>query len=157
MEPQAEGQLSLYPFDGIGIYDRARFIQMGGFDITLQNRHWQFMDFGFRAYLWGERIESSLHLKLSCDGELPAEDTTAEQSYRRFYLKNIAPAFRSDYAHLPLSRFPPFLFRSGEDFFAAWEEFSECRKWVMKNKFRWKFDARGVTHLWDESVTGASN
>jgi hypothetical protein len=153
MEPRAEGQLSLYPYNGIGIYDRMRFIQMGGFDITLANTHWQLMDFGFRSHLWGEKIAFNLQLKLACYGELPAEDTSAEDSYRRFFLKNIAPAYRDYYAHLPFIRFPPFLFRYGEDLSAAWEEFRECRAWVNKNKSRWKRDARGVTHLWDEDET----
>ena len=149
MEPQSEGFLSLYPFDGIGIYDRQRFIQTGGFDITLKNTHWQFMDFGFRAHLWGEEIALSLHLKLLCEGDMPGEDYTVEESYTRFYLKNLAPVFRGDYAHLPLYRFPRFLFQTGRDIVSAWEEFSEGRKWVSTNKFRWKRDAHAVTKGWD--------
>jgi hypothetical protein len=153
MEPHTEGQLNLYPFDGVGIYDRMRFIQIGGFDITLANAHWQLMDFGFRSHLWGEKIAFNLQLKLACYGELPAEDTSAQDSYRRFYLKNIAPIYRDYYARLPLFRFPPFLFRYGEDISAAWEEFRECQTWVNKNKSRWKRDARGVTHLWDNAAS----
>ena len=149
MEPQSEGHLSLYPFSGIGIYDRQRFIQTGGFDTTLKNTHWQLMDFGFRSHLWGEEISLSLQLKLLCDGELSGEDYTVEDSYMRFYLKNLAPVFRGDYAHLPLYRFPSFLFKSSEDPFSAWEEFSKSRKWVKTNKFRWKCDAHGVTSRWD--------
>ena len=153
LEPHVDGDLSLYPFGGIGIYDRRRFIQMGGYDATLKNIHWQLMDFGFRACLWGEEISLSLQLKLSCDAEIPVENYTVEESYRRFYLKNLAPVFRSDYAHLPFYRFPSFLVKSGENFFSAWEEFSESRKWVTKNKFRWRCDARGVTKRWDVSST----
>jgi len=152
MEPRVEGHLSLYPFDGIGIYDRQRFIQTGGFDTTLKNTHWQLMDFGFRAHLWGDEIALSLQLKLLCDGEPPAEDCTVEESYRRFYLKNLAPVFRGDYAHLPLYRFPGFLFTSGEDIFAAWEDFRESRKWIKKNKFRWKSDARSLTSRWNKDI-----
>jgi len=149
LEPRIEGNLSLYPFNGIGIYDRQRFIQTGGFDTTLQNTHWQFMDFGFRAHLWGEEIALSLHLKLLCEGDLPAEDYTIDKSYKRFYLKNLAPVYHGDYAHLPLYRFPPFFFSSGEDFTSAWKEFSEGRKWVTKNKFRWRSGARAITSRWD--------
>ena len=148
-EPQTEEELSLYPFDGIGIYDRQRFIHLGGFDTTLKKLHWQLMDFGFRAFLWGEEIALNLHFKLSYDGELPSEDLTVEENYRRFYLKNLAPVFRRDYAHLPFYRFPSFFGKSGEDIFTAWEEFKECRRWVKKNRFRWKRDARGVTGIWD--------
>jgi len=153
LEPHVEGDLSLYPFDGIGIYDRRRFIHTGGFDATLKNIHWQLMDFGFRAFLWGEEIALNLQLKLSCDAEIPVENYTVEESYRRFYLKNLAPVFRSDHAHLPLYRFPSFLSKTGENIHSAWEEFSESRKWVTKNKFRWRCGARDVTKRWDVSST----
>ncbi|GHV96117.1 hypothetical protein AGMMS50293_24370 [Spirochaetia bacterium] len=150
-EPHTENLPSLYPFDGIGIYDRERFIRLGGFDSTLKNTHWQFMDFGFRAHLWGEEIRLTQQTKLSCTGEIPAEDNTAESSYRRFYLKNLAPEFRGDCAHLPLRRFPGYLFKFGEDPFAAWEDFSESRRWVRTNRFRWRCDARSVTEQWNDA------
>jgi hypothetical protein len=149
LEPGVEGALSLYPFNGIGIYDRQRFIQTGGFDTTIKNITWQFMDFGFRAHLWGEEIALNLHFKLLCEGDLPAEDYTIDKCYRRFFLKNLAPVFKNDYAHLPLYRFPSYMGRSEEDPFSAWDEFSASRNWVTKNKFRWKRDARYVTGLWD--------
>ncbi|MCL2267382.1 MAG: hypothetical protein FWC17_06410 [Treponema sp.] len=154
LEPHNEGDISLYPFDGIGIYDRQRFISLGGFDSALKNTHWQLMDFGFRAYLWGEEIALNLHLKLSYDGELPQENFTIEECYRWFYLKNLAPVFKNDYAHLPLYRFPGFKSRCGIDIGSAWEEFSESRKWVTKNKYRWKCDARHVAKQWDTSCPG---
>jgi hypothetical protein len=154
MEPQSDGDLSLYPFDGIGIYDRQRFIQIGGYDTTLDKIHWQLMDFGSRAFLWGEEIAFNLHYKVSYDGELPLEDYTAEDSYRRFYLKNIAPVFSGDYAYLPFYRFLSFLNKSEDDFFPAWEEFKQSRIWVRKNKYRWKLDARGVTAMWDTAKNG---
>jgi len=155
-EPSLEGDFSLYPFDGIGIYDRQRFIQIGGYDITLKNLHWQLMDFGFRTYLWGEEIALNQQLKISYDGDMPSEDFTVEESYRRFYLKNLAPVLQKDYAHLPLYRFPAFLGKSGEDLFTSWDEFSQSRKWVKKNKYRWKRDARAVTFMWDNDKKAAS-
>ncbi|MCL2759447.1 MAG: hypothetical protein FWD22_04480 [Treponema sp.] len=148
LEPQNEGEPSLYPFDGVGIYDRQRFILTGGYDITINHTHWQLMDFGFRSHLWGEEIAVSLQLKLSYNNELPGEDFSLNDSYRRFYLKNLAPVFRGDYAHLPLYCFPPFFSRTGNDFFSAWEEFKESKKWVLKNKFRWKCDARSLINIW---------
>jgi len=154
IEPQREGDLSLYPFDGIGIYDKHRFIQLGGFDTTLKKTHWQLMDFGFRAHLWGEEIALNAQLKLSYDGEMLSEDNTVEESYRQFYLKNLAPVFKNDYAHLPLYRFPGFFCKSGEDIFAAWNDFKKARKWVITNKYRWKKDTRAVTSRWDMSNFG---
>jgi len=157
MQPQMEGQISLYPFDGIGIYDRDRFILAGGFDAALKNTHWQLMDFGFRAHLWGEEIALSIQLKLLCEGEPIAQDKTVEESYRRFYLRNLAPVFSGGYAHLPLYRLPSFLIKSGEDIFTAWEEFFESRKWVMENKKNWKCDVHAITSLWDNVNTNINS
>ncbi|MDR1588040.1 MAG: hypothetical protein LBS57_11340 [Treponema sp.] len=151
-----EGMQSLYPFDGAGIYDRERFIRLGGFDGSMKNYHWQLMDFGFRARLWGEEICCGLQVKLSYDGEPRPEDNTAEESYRRFYFKNIAPIFRGDYAHLPFRRFPAYLLSSGEDPFTAWGDFVESRRWIKTNRFRWRSDAKALVDRWDVSETASA-
>jgi hypothetical protein len=145
-----EGLPSLYPYNGIGIYDRERFIRLGGFDGSLTSFYWQLMDFGFRARLWGEEIAGTQLVKLSYEGVIPAEDGTAGENYRRFYLKNLAPVFRGDYAHIPLRRFPGYLKRSGSDLFAAWEEFSAVRNWVKTNRYRFLSGARTAAELWDD-------
>ena len=144
-----EGLPSLYPFNGIGIYDRERFIRTGGYDSAIKSPHWQLMDFGFRAHLWGEEIVSTQSIKLSYEGTIPAEDSTADESYLRFYLKNIAPIFRGDYTHLPLRRFPVYLRKSGGDLFSAWEGFSQSRRWIKSNRFRFRSDARTLTDHWE--------
>jgi hypothetical protein len=149
MEPHSEGELSLYPFNGIGIYDRQRFISTGGFDTTIENIHWQFMDFGFRSFLWGEEISLSLHLKILCEEELPPVDYSLGKSYRQFYLKNLAPVFRDNCAQLPLYRFVPYLFKSNEYLFSAWDEFSNGRNWVTENKDKFRMDAIAVTNRWN--------
>jgi hypothetical protein len=149
LNPTNEGLPSLYPFDGVGIYDRDRFIQLGGFDGTLKSSYWQLMDFGFRAYLWGEEIASTQTLKLSYEASTPAEDNTMSADYNRFYLKNLAPIFRGDYACLPLRRFPGFLLRSSDGIFAAWENFSESRRWVNTNRFRWHCSPKALVRRWD--------
>jgi hypothetical protein len=149
--PRREGQRSLYPFDGVGIYDRERFIRLGGYDTTLDNSYWQLMDFGFRACLWGEEIASTRHVKLVYEGDMPVEDNTAGESYRRFYLKNLAPVFRGGAARLPLLRFPGYLLRSGGDPLTAWEHFAESRRWVRLNRYRWTTDARSVAESWEDA------
>jgi hypothetical protein len=151
--PKKEGLPSLYPFDSVGIYDRERFIRLGGFDTTLKNPYWQLMDFGFRSYLWGEEICVTQQFKLSREGEFPVADSTPDESYRRFYLKNLALVFHGDYAHLPLRRFFGFLRRSGIDPFSAWEEFSQARRWVKINRYRFRCDARLVNDLWEDIET----
>jgi hypothetical protein len=146
--PLAEAQPSLYPFDGVGLYDRDRFIRLGGFDRVIQNPYWQLMDLGFRAHLWGEEIRSTQWIRLSCEGEPSPEDATADLGYRRFYLRNLAPVVRKDAAHIPMRFFPSFYVRTGGGLFAAWEEFKENRQWVSDNARRFKQDARNLATLW---------
>ena len=151
--PQKEGLPSLYPFDGIGIYDRERFIRLGGFDPSIKNFFWQLMDFGFRSSLWGEEIAATQFIKLSYDGDIPEEDSTAGADSLEFYLKNIAPVFHGDYAHIPFRRFPGYFKRRRRifardllagDIFAAWKEFNAVRDWVESNRYRFSSDARTI-------------
>jgi len=154
--PMEEGLPSLYPFDGIGIYDRERFIRLGGFDPSINSFYWQLMDFGFRSSLWGEEIAATRLIKLSYEGSVPREDTTPGEGWRHFFLKNLAPVFRRDYAHLPLARFPAYLRRRGEPF-TAWKEFSSAREWVRTNRYRFISDARTVTERFVYNENNASD
>jgi hypothetical protein len=148
--PLTEAQPSLYPFDGVGLYDRDRFIRLGGFDRAIQNPYWQLMDLGFRSHLWGEEIRCTQLIRLSCDGDLSPEDTTADAGYRRFYLRNLAPVLRKDAAHVPLRIFSSYYLRTGGGPLSAWEEFKENRKWVSDNALRFKRDARSLAALWEQ-------
>jgi hypothetical protein len=149
LTPSKEGAPSLYPFDGVGVYDRDRFVKLGGFDCDLSSTYWQLMDFGFRGHLWGETIQSTRLIRLSYNGEVAPQDSTVDKDYRRFYLKNIAPMFNGDAGSIPLRRFPRYLFNSGDGLFKAWEDFSQGRRWVAENKFRFRRDARSLTELWE--------
>jgi hypothetical protein len=153
--PERENQPSLYPWDWVGLYDRRRFLRLGGFDGEIASPYWQLMDFGFRAHLWGETIRSTQHIHIVYDGETPPADNTADASYRLFYLKNIAPVFRGDYAHLPLRRFPGFLAKSGWDLAGAWTEFSRERRWAEQHRNCFVRDARAVIDLWEHAGSGA--
>jgi hypothetical protein len=150
--PGYEGQLSLYPYDWTGIYDRNRFIRLGGFDGEILSPYWQLMDFGFRAYLWGETIRSTGNVHLIFDGGAGPADSTIDTSYGLFYLKNLAPVFRGDHAHIPLRRFPGYLAKTGWDILGAWNDFAKERRWVEENRNRFKSDARAVTDLWRHDV-----
>ena len=152
LSPMSEGNASLYPFDGVGIYDRSRFITLGGFDGAIKNSHWQCMDFGFRAHLWGEEISATSSLKLSYEANVPTLDDSGGADYSRFYLKNIAPVFSGDSASLPLRRFPAYLCQTKDGIFAAWEDFAECRRWVRLNQFRWRRDPKSLASRWNAST-----
>ncbi|MCL2602751.1 MAG: hypothetical protein FWD91_08065, partial [Treponema sp.] len=115
----------------------------------IKSFYWQLMDFGFRSSLWGEKIEATKLIKLSYEGEVPPKDSTAENSYKRFFLKNLAPEFRCDYAHIPLRRFPGYYRRMGSDLSSAWLEFSATREWVRINRYRFTSDARTIVERWE--------
>jgi hypothetical protein len=150
--PLTEAQPSLYPFDGVGLYDRDRFIRLGGFDRIIQNPYWQLMDLGFRAHLWGEEIRCTQLIRLSYEGEPSPEDSTADAGYRRFYLRNLAPVFRKDGAHIPLALFPSYYCKTGGGPMAGWKEFKENRQWVQDNARLFKQDARNLAALWKQEA-----
>ena len=150
--PEREGMLSLYPFDGIGIYDKERFVRLGGFDPSIKNFYWQLMDFGFRSSLWGEEIAATQLIKLSYEADIPGEDSTTGEDSFRFYLKNLAPVFHGDYAHIPFRRFPGY-FRKRGDLFTAWEEFKAAREWVKANRYRFISDARTIAERFVPDLT----
>jgi len=143
---------TIYPFDFTGIYNREKFIQLGGFDHTISNPYWQNLDFGFRAHLWGEKIVVSSTFRLMYDGEVPSEDITADSSYIRFYLKNLAPVFRRDEAFLPGSRFFSYAGKSGTNLFEALTYFRQVRKWIRLNRFRFVQDAEKITEIWEPAI-----
>jgi hypothetical protein len=128
---------------------------LGGFDSLIKNFYWQLMDFGFRSSLWGEEIASTRLIKLSYEGTVPYEDTTPDEGWRRFFLKNLAPVFKRDYAHIPLARFPAYVRKRGE-LLAAWEEFSSAREWVKTNRYRFVTDARTVAECFVSGENEAS-
>jgi hypothetical protein len=145
---------TLFPFQSVGIYDRERFFRIGGFDTSIQNPFWQLVDFGFRAWLWGEEIRCTHHIRLRCGGPQTLEDSTCDESYWRFALKNIMPAVRRDeakkvYAHLPLKKLLFFMLRSGESPRTAFRQFFAARKWVRGNAGNWKMSAEEILDHWD--------
>ncbi len=149
LTPQKDGDKTLFPFDGCGIYSRERFVRLGGYDGTLPDPWWQKMDFGFRAWLWGEEIRMAQALRMGYEGSLPTEDTTPGPSYGRFHLKNLAVRVREDGGMLPLGAFPAYLFRASRDPFRAAGEFRAAREWVRINRYRFRWDARSVVDLWE--------
>ncbi|HAW85794.1 MAG: hypothetical protein A2087_10475 [Spirochaetes bacterium GWD1_61_31] len=147
--PKKDHEKTLYPFDWCGIYHREKFIRLGGFDFTIRQPCWQRLDFGLRAWLWGESICHVQALKLLYTGSSPVEDTTVSVDYGRVWLKNIAPQYRVDMAHLPASRFLMYLLQSGLGPLQSWRFFRAARRWVDTNAYRFKQDITRLVDLWD--------
>jgi len=147
--PGSDGVASLYPFDYCGIYHRERFISLGGYDREISSPYWQKLDFGFRAYMWGEEIRSSTSLRIRYLSPHEAEETTPDESYGRFYLKNLAVRFDGNEGKLPFGRFFPYLHNRGGSLFDRIREFREAKSWLQSNRFRFTRDARSVTELWE--------
>lgn len=47
---------SLYPFKGVGFYDRALFQRLRGFDASIPSEYWQCLEFGLRCNQMGNTI-----------------------------------------------------------------------------------------------------
>ncbi len=149
LPPSVDGMDSLFPFDYAGVYDRSLFIKTGGFDNRITTKWWQKLDFGFRAYMWGDKIQCKTSLRVKYLDEIPEESITPDKSYRFFYLKNLTVRFDGDYGVIPKNRFLSYYLRSREGFFTALKEFREAREWVDVNKYSFRMDARHITEIWE--------
>ncbi|NLM01606.1 MAG: hypothetical protein GX220_09180 [Treponema sp.] len=140
---------TLYPFDFIGIYNVQKFIRCGGFDYTIKSEYWQNLDFFFRSWLWGETCTIMPAIRLYYQGKIPVEDSTVDESYLQFFLKNIAPCVKTDYAYIPIKKIFSYSFSTGKNFFESIQDFKEARKWVQKNKYRYKYDLKTFIKMWE--------
>lgn len=142
---------SLYPFIYVGIYNRDKFIKLGGYDIDIKNEYWQKLDFGLRANLWGELIilHKSLKMKLNTSS-FEIEDITPDPGYRLYSLKNLSVIIKKDEGILPYTRFYSYYEKSGSSILEAFKTFRSVKNWVKINRFRFKYTAPQLTKDWDE-------
>lgn len=145
-----DGIPTLYPFDYIALYNREKFIQLGGFDSSIKSAYWQNLDLALRAWLWGEQIKITTLIQFTYIEEPTIEDKTLNLDYLRFYLKNQLPKFKPDLeiGVLKLSSFFVFMFNSSCGFFEAKRQFKAARKWVSINKYRFKTDLQNLITSW---------
>lgn len=148
-QPGAEGAPSICVYADTGVFRKERYENLGGYDPAIRNPYWQRLDFGFRAYLWGDRIRAMPTLRIGLTRPLPADDTTPDASYARFHLKNLGVRFLRDQGRLPLRLLLPFISRSGLGVSEAIRHFRDARDWVTRNRYRFTQDARRVTELWE--------
>lgn len=142
------GTAALYPFDYAGIYNKKLFQLAGGYDAEMNSSFWQKMDFGFRSWLWGERIvlNASLRIYYTCDFQ--QDDQTIDHSYRRFYLRNLAVRIKDNMAYLPKSGVFSYILRSGEGPMVAMTEYKEAASWIDRNTTRFILSGRTLVESW---------
>ena len=146
----ADGMKTLYPFDNIALYNREKFIELGGFDWTIGSAYWQTMDLALRSWHWGEETKLTSLLQFSNVDEVPVEDHTVNLDYLRYYLKNELPKLKMEQGYIRKSTFLIFLFRSSCGYLEARRQFKEARRWVSKNKFRFKMDLQTFIENWNK-------
>ena len=139
---------TLYPYDFLGLYNRQKFIQLGGFDYTIESPYWQNLDLALRAWLWGENIRITTTFGLSYLENAPVEDATSYLSQFRFYLKNLAPQFKLDHGEIPVSTLFRMIPRSACGLVETINQFKDARRWVEMNQYRFKTDTSNLILNW---------
>lgn len=145
-----DGAKTLYPYDNIAIYNRQKFISLGGFDWTIKSSYWQTLDLALRSWLWGEQTKLTSILQFAYQDELPIEDKTINLDYLRYYLKNELPKLKMETGIIKSSSFFVFYGRSSCGYIEARRQFKEARNWVSKNKYRFKMDLQTFIETWNK-------
>ena len=152
-----DGKKTIYPKDYVALYDRKKFIQLGGFDYTIETPYWQNLDLAMRSWLWGEETCLTTMLQFSYIDEPPVEDKTINLDYLRYYLKNEVPKYKQQQGYIKNSSFIKFLFRSSCGYLEAKRQFNAAKKWVEKNKYRFKMDLQTFVKDWTEKKQDSQN
>ncbi len=82
---------SLYPFMCLGLYDRALFQRLRGFDEAIHSEYWQALDWGIRCHLLGYTVSINSALMVQFpDRESVIEDRSEAEGYLRCYTKALS-------------------------------------------------------------------
>ncbi len=151
-EPRVDGTASLFPSDFAGLYDRARYLDIGGYDGRIDHPFWQKMDFGMRAHQWGERI--CLHTGIRIDYRTPPEpeDQTPDGGYALFFAKCLAVRVRSDGGFLPWTEAIRLAVGLRRGVLGSRGTVRDVRRWIDANRERFLKEARSVVRDWSERI-----
>lgn len=144
----ADGTKTIFPYDYIGLYNRKKFIQLGGFDYTIQSPYWQNLDLGLRSWLWGEQTRLTTMLHFAYMDEISLNEKEVNLDYLRYHLKNELPRYKFDHAYLSKFSFLQFKINSSCGLLEARRMFTDARKWVEKNKYKFKMDLASFVENW---------
>lgn len=142
------GMKTIYPFNNIALYNRKKFIQLGGFDSSIESLYWQTLDLAIRSWLWGETTRLTTMLQFYYVDDLPVEDNTPNLDYLRYHLKNEVPKMKNEAGIIRLSSFPRFFAASSCGFLEAKRQFNAAKYWVYKNRYKFKKDLKQLIEEW---------
>ena len=146
-----DGMKTLFPYDYIALYNRDKFIKLGGYDWTIQSSYWQIMDLAVRSWLWGEETRITSLLQFAYNEEYPVQDKTITIDYLRYYLKNEVPILKMEMGYIKKSSFFLFKMRSSCGLFEARRQFISARTWVEQNKYKFKMDLQTFIESWGKN------
>ncbi len=144
------GMKTLYPLDFIALYNRKKFIRLGGFDYSIKSSYWQNLDLAIRSWLFGEETRLTTMLQFAYETEPPVEDKTVNMDYLRYYLKNEMPRMKNEEGVIKGIYFIRFFFNSSCGFLQARRLFKDARFWVKKNGPKFKMDLRKLIEEWSK-------
>jgi hypothetical protein len=147
--PARDGCASIFPFDYTGVYNKEKYIALGGFDQKIANPYWQKLDLGFRAFMWGERVQLSTAFSIQYTSTPVTEDTTPDSSYKFFFLKNMFVSAASGEGRLSPFKVLHYMAKADSGPVKSWKEFQDARKWIKQNSTRFKKDAKSLIKAWE--------
>ncbi len=139
---------TLFPWDYFGMYNLEKHRKLGGFDHSIKESWWQLLEYGMRAWLWGEKLSTHPELKIGLLVDLPSVNTSPGMGYRRFYLKILAVHRRNGGGRLSRLQWWSYLIRSGDKDHSASSDWKEIHHWVRENSHRYKLDAIELSEHW---------
>lgn len=140
---------NFYPYDFVGIYNRAKFIDLLGYDATIKHDYWQNLDLSFRSWLWGEETILNTTFQMSYSSIPTAEDMSANIDSSLFYLKNLLPIKDDKGMRIPARSFLNFKVKSGANFNEAIKLYRRARAWISVEKDRFVTDAVSFLQSWE--------
>lgn len=147
---------TLFPLDFIAIYNLEIFLSITGFDHTIKNMYWQLLDFSLRAFLWGYSMSIATSFKIKYISDPPVYDSTIDESYKKFYLKNIAPQVKyvnkNPEAYISNTTFFAYRKNSGDSIFESWKQFRKAKSWVAVTKDKFKMSAADLIAGWEKVI-----
>ena len=145
-----DGKKTIFPKDFVALYNRKKFIQLGGYDYTIKSPYWQNLDLAVRSWLWGEETKLTAMLQFSYIEDPSVDDKTINLDYLKYYLKNEVPKYKQQQAFIKKISFFKFFFRSSCGLLEAKRNFKAARQWVNKNKYRFKMDLQTFIQEWSK-------